>query len=294
MPDPLFIGIDGGGTHCRARIADTAGRTLGEGSGGPANVRLDSALVMRSILTASRAAAVAAGLTENDLRRAHAGFGLAGAVLTSANERLLAMPNPFASIAIETDAYAAWLGAHGGGDGAILIVGTGSCGLAVVGGRQTYVSGYGAEVSDEASAQRIGREAIRRTLWADDGRAKKTPLSDAVFENLGGSVEAIVDFATNAKPADYARLFPLILGHAEKLDPLGVALMSEAAADAVAMIARLLDLGAPSVCLIGGVAEPLSHWLPDPIRARLSAPRGDALAGALLLARRSTGKATAA
>lgn len=294
MPESLFIGIDGGGTNCRARLADASGRTLGEGAGGPSNVRLDSALVMNSILTASRGAAEAAGLGEADLRRTHAGFGLAGAVLTSANEKLLAQANPFASIAIETDAYAAWLGAHGGGDGAILIVGTGSCGLAVVGGRQTYVSGYGAEVSDEASAQRIGREAIRRSLWADDGRAQKTLLSDAIFRKLGGSAETIVEYVTDAKPADYARLFPLVLEHAEALDPLGTALMSEAASEAVTMISRLLELGAPSVCLIGGVAEPLTRWLPAPVRARLSTPKGDALAGALLMARRSFEKATAA
>jgi glucosamine kinase len=294
MRDPFFIGVDGGGTNCRARIADAVGNTLGEGTGGPANVRLDSALVMQSILTASRAAAKAASLTEDDLRRAHAGFGLAGAALTSANKRLLAEPYPFASIVIETDAYAAWLGAHQGGDGAILILGTGSCGLAVVGGQQFYVGGYGAEVSDEGSAQLICREAIRRTLWAHDGRAEKTPLSDALFAKLGGSAEAIVTFATTAKPADYARLFPLILEHAENLDPLGLVLMTEAAAGVVKIITRLLKVGAPSVCLIGGIAEPLSKWLPAPIRARISTPRGDALDGALLMARRSVEKAPAA
>ena len=48
---------------------------------------------------------------------------------------------PFRTIAIGTDAYATWLGAFGGEDGAILILGTGSCGLAVVGGEQFQVSG---------------------------------------------------------------------------------------------------------------------------------------------------------
>ena len=53
------------------------------------------------------------------------------------------------------------------------------------------------------------------------------------------------------------------------------------------MIRRLLDVGAPSVCLIGSVAEKLTQWLPPPIRAHLSHPRGDALDGAILMARRS-------
>lgn len=287
MQDALFIGIDGGGTTCRARIADAASNRLGEGLGGPANVRLDPALVMGSILDASRAAAAAAGLTEADLRRAHAGFGLAGAGQKDDCRRLLAEANPFASVAIETDAYASWLGAHGGEDGAILICGTGSCGLAVVGGRQHYVSGWGAEVSDEASGMMMGREAIRRTLWAYDGRAAMTTLAEAVLKHFGGSPEKIVDFATDALPADFGRFVPLVLEHAGRRDPLALALVSEAAADAARMILRLLDVGAPSVCLIGGLAGALELWLPPPIRARLAEPKGDAMDGAILMARQA-------
>src|SRR5688500_15423331 len=88
MQDTLFIGIDGGGTNCRARIADAAGSRVGEGLGGPASVRRKLNVVVDSILTASRAAAEAAGLTEADLKRAHAGFGLAGAAVTDRRERL--------------------------------------------------------------------------------------------------------------------------------------------------------------------------------------------------------------
>ena len=34
MPD-LFLGIDAGGTNCRARLVDAAGRLLGTGRAGP-------------------------------------------------------------------------------------------------------------------------------------------------------------------------------------------------------------------------------------------------------------------
>jgi len=287
MTDALFIGIDGGGTTCRARIRNAAGALLGEGVGGPANVRLDPALVMNSILGASAAAAQAAGLAEGHLNRAHAGLGLAGANLKSACARLLREPHPFASVTLETDAYAAWLGAHGGEDGAILIMGTGSCGLAVVGGQQFYVSGWGAEVSDEASGMSIGRAAIRRTLWAYDGRAARTPLAEAILGYFGGSAEQIVAFATQAGAAEYGRFVPLVLEHAGRREPLALVLVSEAAADAARIITRLLDAGAPSICLLGGLAGPLSEWLPPPLKARLSAPRGDAMEGALLMARQA-------
>lgn len=289
--DALFIGIDGGGTTCRARIRNAAGTLVGEGVGGPANVRLDPALVMNSILTASRAAAQAAGLDEAALAGAAAGLGLAGAAMKSACARLLCEPHPFAATAIETDAYAAWLGAHAGADGAILIVGTGSCGLAVVGGRQVYVGGWGAEVSDEASGMWIGREAIRRALWVLDGRAPASALAAAVLARFDGSAERVVAFATTARPADYGRFVPLVFEHASRRDPLAVAILSQAAADAARIIMRLVDVGAPTVCLLGGLAAPLGEWLPPPVRATLAEPQGDALEGAILMARQAGDRA---
>ena len=51
----LFIGVDAGGTRCRARLVDQAGTVLGEGQGGPANIRLGEAAVkgelVRSLLS---------------------------------------------------------------------------------------------------------------------------------------------------------------------------------------------------------------------------------------------------
>jgi glucosamine kinase len=291
MTDNLFLGIDGGGTHCRARLAAADGKPLGEGVGGPANARLDPKLVMQSILTASRGAATSAGLAEAELARAHAGFGLAGGAQKSDCARLLIEPHPFASVVVETDAYASWLGAFGGEDGAILIMGTGSNGVAIVGGEQFQVSGWGGEISDEASGNWIGREAIRRSIWAQDGRAQMTKLAAAILARFGNSGAAIADFAKSARPTDYASLFPLVLQHAEQRDPLGLELIQEAAGDASRMILRLLDHGAPTVGLIGSVAEKLESWLPPPVRAWLSVPRGDALDGAILMARRAQGLA---
>ncbi|TIT28386.1 MAG: N-acetylglucosamine kinase, partial [Mesorhizobium sp.] len=36
----FFLGVDGGGTGCRARIEDEAGTVLGQGLSGPATTRL--------------------------------------------------------------------------------------------------------------------------------------------------------------------------------------------------------------------------------------------------------------
>ena len=285
MADTLFIGIDGGGTHCRARIRDGAGRLIGEGTGGPANLRLGPAVAMAAIVDAARAAAKAGGLGDSDLGKASVGLGMAGAIDDARNGQLLAQPHPFPRVAIDTDAYIAWLGAFAGGDGAILIIGTGSAGLAVVKGRRFNVGGWGNVISDDASGNEIGRHAIRRALWAHDGMAPMTELARKILDRFDHQPPKVVTWADQARPTDFAQWAPLVLDYAAKGDPMGVAVI-EAAAEGAARIAdRLLGAGAPGVCLLGGLAEPLRAWLPERIQEKLVAPKGDAMEGALLLAR---------
>lgn len=287
MSKPFFISIDGGATSCRARIRDMDGSLLGEGGSGPANIYLNLCVAKESIRLACKAALRSAGLDEQSLGRAHAGLGLAGAGLKSARDRLLSETIPFASIVLESDAYIAWLGAHQGSDGAIVILGTGSCGLALINGRRIGVAGWGGEVSDEAGGQRIGREALRRTLWAFDGRAEKTDLSTAILDRFGWDPSRIVSFASRATPADYAELAPLVLQYASAEDPLAVTLVREAAEAAVSIIDRLVEVGAPAISLVGGLAEPLAPWLPPRVRDLLIAPQSDPLDGGILMARRA-------
>lgn len=287
MSRQLFIGIDGGASFCRARIRDMQGNLLGEGWGGPANIHLDLALAAQSIRAASVAAGRSAGLNEQSLHSAHAGLGLAGAGIKSACDGLRSKLSPFASIVLETDAYIAWLGAHQAADGGIVILGTGSCGLAVINGRRIAVGGYGAEISDEAGGQRMGREALRRALWTFDGRDDRTELSTAILERFEWDPVKIVCFASRATPADYAELAPLVLEYASAKDPLAIAIIQEAADAATRIIERLKDVGCPAISLIGGLAEPLSEWLPSHVRSLVSAAQSDPLDGAILMARRA-------
>ncbi|MFT8229552.1 ATPase, partial [Salmonella enterica subsp. enterica serovar Enteritidis] len=62
-----------------------------------------------------------------------------------------ALAFPFANIQFTSDAMIANLGAHMGGDGAILILGTGSVGLVKRGEDSFSIGGYGFPISDEGS-----------------------------------------------------------------------------------------------------------------------------------------------
>ena len=285
MPSQLLIGIDGGATRCLARIRDMDGNLLGEGEGGPANIHSDFSLAKQSIRAATKSALAAAGLNDSSLKRIYAGLGLAGAGVKTAYSCLLAELTSFASMQLETDAYVAWLGAHQGDDGGIAILGTGSCGLAIVKGRRVAVAGWGPDVSDEAGGQRMGREALRRTLWAYDGRAERSGLTAAILTRFDGDPTQIVTFAAKASSADYARFAPLIFKYAAEQDPLAIALVNEAAAAATSIIDALRAAGAPTVSLIGGLADPLSTWLPRRLCEFLTRPQSDPADGAILMAR---------
>jgi glucosamine kinase len=287
MSQHLFLGVDGGATSCRARLCDVDGNLLGEGSSGSANIHSDLAGSLRSISAACNSAFETAGLNPLKTYQTHAGFGLAGAGVNTACESARSRMVSFASLVVDTDAYIAWLGAHQGADGAIVILGTGSCGLAVVDGCRMSVGGWGPEISDEAGGQRMGREALRRALWAFDGRAEKTPLSEKILACFDWDPSRIVGFAAKASAAQYAKFAPLVLECAAEGDPLAVALVEEAAEAAAHIIIRMVELGAPNVTLIGGLAKPLLSWLPAYARDYLCEPKSDPVAGAILMARQS-------
>jgi glucosamine kinase len=283
---PLFIGIDGGGTGCRARIEDAAGRKLGAGSAGPAAVRLGIDRSLAEVEAASRAAAVEAGLPPSSLADMDAGVGLAGIGRRGVIDEIYARPHPFRSVVYVNDANAACIGAHGGRDGGIVIVGTGSAGFAMVRGREVKVGGYGFPVSDEGSGADLGLRAIRHALRAHDGRIAPTRLTADVMERFDGDPFAVVAWMDKATATDYARLAPLVMRHADAGDAVGRRIVRAAAARLDAMVRRLIESGAPRIALAGGLASSMEPWLAPDVRRRLSPAEGDAVAGGLLLARR--------
>ena len=289
----LFIGVDGGGTRTRARVRDEAGTLVGEGMAGPGNAHLGM-VAFAEVMRACRTALAVGGIAETELgRRVHAGFGLAGTQPAADHAAVLAWPHPFASLAVDTDAYIAYLGAFRGEDGAILILGTGSCGLAVLGGRRLTIGGWGAEVGDQGSGMAIGKRAVRHSLLALEGMAPLTPLAEEVLAQFGRKPDNMVAWATTAIPGDYAKFAPLVFAHAGEGDGLAIGIVNQTARDATVLIDRLVALGATRIAMIGGVFPPLVPWLPDRVRPVLVAPAGDAMDGAILMARREAGAGAA-
>ena len=279
--DEFLLGVDGGGTRCRARLARRSGQMLGEGIAGPANLRQGFVEAFAAVLDAAGQCLAAAGLPHTALRETTACLALAGA---SEPDQLAAArrhPLPFARTIIITDAEAACVGAHDGRDGAVVIIGTGSIGWGIVDGQRHRVGGWGLPVSDEGSGAWLGREAVRRALWAHDGRVEWTRLLDRVFARFDRDAHAIVRWTATATPRDYGDIAPLVIEEAGRGDPAAIALARLAAKHIASLVERLDRLGAPRIALVGGLAAVLESYLPVETRARLVVPQGDALAGAL-------------
>jgi glucosamine kinase len=287
--EPYFLGVDGGGTGCRARIEDASGAVLGQGLSGPATTRLGIEEAWASISRAFNAAIDEAGLGPEDLGRIHVGIGLAGASRRAAFEALQAIKHPFASLNFVNDGMSACLGAHAGRDGAIVIAGTGSIGIGFVEGRNLRVGGYGFPISDEGSGADLGLKAVQLALRAHDGRIEKTALLTEVMQRFQGDPMEAVAWMDRSSATDYAALAPMVMRHADQGDSAARRIVQSAAEQIDTLVRTLFDQGAPRVTLLGGLSTPLEAWLAPDVRRRLKPADGDAVSGGIILARKSAG-----
>lgn len=281
----LLLGIDGGGTRCRARLSTYAGEPVGEAVTGPANLRLGVGVSFSSVVEAARQCLDQARLSEQNIARIVACLALAGASEPAFLDAARHHRHPFRKVIVTTDAHAACVGAHGERDGGVIVAGTGTVAWAVIKGKTYRVGGWGLPISDEGSGAWIGSEALRRVLWAHDGRVAWTPLLRALFADFVEDPHAIVSWTATASPRDFGSFAPSITDYANRGDAAAIELMKLAAVHIDRLAARLVALGAPRVALVGGFAGAVRPWLATETRRHLVEPAGDAVQGALTLAR---------
>jgi glucosamine kinase len=284
-PSRFFLGVDGGGTGCRARIENAAGDVLGQGLSGPATTRLGIDAAWASITTAFTAAIKEAGLGAGEIAATHAGIGLAGVGRKGALEALQQLPHPFAMISFISDGMAACIGAHAGEDGAIVIAGTGSIGIGRVGARELRLGGYGFPISDEGSGADLGLQALRLALRALDGRLERTALLNDILQRFKDDPFEATAWMDRATATEYASLAPLVMRHADQGDANGRRVVQHAAEQIDALVRTLFELGAPRVALLGGLSSAIEPWLAPDVRRRLKPADGDAVTGAMIQAR---------
>jgi glucosamine kinase len=279
-----FLGIDAGGSNCRARLVDAAGAIVGQGKSGTANARIGIDALYETLLETADQAIAEAGLTTAQRATIRACMGIAGITRPGVREGLAELDFGFASVAYSTDALIANLGAHAGQDGAILIIGTGSAAQVRLNGADFTIGGYGFPISDEGSGAALGLSAMRHALRALDGRTRKTPLSAAVTERFGHDTAQAIAWMDHASPRDYGTFAPLVMDYAEADDAIARSIVEHAAGHIERFIETIFERGALRCTLVGGLAPRISPWLRWRTVEKLSPPLGDSLDGALRLA----------
>jgi len=268
---PLFLGIDGGGSKCRVILTTDDHQVLGEGLSGPANPVRGMKVATDSILSATHQALHCAGLPHKDISRLIVGAGLAGVNMPEYFRIFSDWQHPFAAMYLTSDLHVACIGAHQGGDGAVIIAGTGSCGLADVKGQLIEVGGHGFPYGDNGSGAWMGLQLVHHVLLAKDLLGPATLLTDLLCQELKLSdTLQLVDFFMHATPTTYAKYAPLVFIAAEQGDVIAAEIICQAAAHINAIAVRLLSIQPPRLSMIGGLAHKLLPFLAADVQSQVT------------------------
>lgn len=285
MHKHYLLGIDGGGTHCRARLTDYQGLLLAESHSSSANVFNDFSSATTVLNSLIETVFTLAGLDEQARASTIIVAGLAGANVASVSQALAEWRSPVSGFYGCSDVEIACMGAHQGTPGAVLIVGTGSQGAAWDGERFTSLGGWGFALADHGSGADLGRRALRHALLAHEDIIPATDLTRQLMQEFDNSPETLLLWTRKATTACWARFAPAVFAAANDQDAAGITLVAETARDIGLLIDKLRELSQGNIALMGGIARPILPWLPDAQRERITPARGDALSGALLMAR---------
>jgi N-acetylglucosamine kinase-like BadF-type ATPase len=263
----FWLGIDGGGTNCRAAIADDPGNIRGEGKAEAANfLRTGLDVAISNIKTAVNNACQEAGISSSQINAAC--IGLAGVSHPNHHQRMLAALKdelPFSEIMLETDARIALAGATGNQPGVVIIAGTGSiaCGINAR-GRFARSGGWGPTMGDEGSGSYIGRRALEAVVMAYDYRGHPTRMMEPVLRHFGVSAPPELPPVIYDSPAEVmgriAQLSKIAVKAAEEGDQVALEILEDASEElaraAVAVIEQLrMENDKFPVAYVGGVFE---------------------------------------
>ncbi|HTN63434.1 MAG TPA: BadF/BadG/BcrA/BcrD ATPase family protein [Devosia sp.] len=305
-----YLGVDGGGTNCRVRLADENLNTLAEVKNGRSNLQIDGGEpAFKAISDGTRDVFAAAGLDFAETRNTFACFGMAGGRMDTARDEFAARPWPFAGVKVYDDIDIAHAGALGGGEGAVIIVGTGSAAMAIVDGQRHQCGGWGFQIGDQMSGAILGRELVRYAVEAEDGLVPASPLTKAVIARLGGSNQAVMtwsfgldldvriisndgsegcdDALIGRAPGEFGRLVPLLTDYLDQGDPVAQQMLDLQMRYTDAYVAWFKARNARVMAVVGGFGRRIFPLLQARYGDFVALPLYEPLHGAVILAKQN-------
>jgi N-acetylmuramic acid 6-phosphate etherase len=270
-----ILGIEGGGTKTTWALIGDDGAVLREGITTAGNIQHLSdaqiAALFKSIHTA-------VGPNVRAIGGAFAGCHLPAekAQVEAALRKL--WPNLEQVIAGE-DTRSAFAGAHGTGDGIIVIAGTGSNVQGHKGGQWEKAVGWGTLCGDYGSGYDFSRLAFERIFRVYDHTHTVGILGREFLRQSGqNSLPELVPWIhARENKTDIAAFTPSVFAAAQAGDKVAQALVDERSgllADAVVVIAKRLGLTKPDIGLVGSLFEKSSYYFrifEKAVRKRMSA-----------------------
>ncbi len=284
-----IIGINAGGTRTVCLLADSDGRVLREWRGAGANLQSEGEAGVERVLHEaievvadhSRSIeAVCVGMAgvdrEEDLAAVRA---VLERVVSEWPQRAKQARHATPHLVIVNDALIALEAGAPATPGSVLIAGTGSIAYGRdASGRAARAGGWGYVLGDEGSGYWLGRQALRAVVKSADGRGPQTMLAARVLSHYGFSkpTELVRQMSGHgAKPAEIARLAPIVGAAADAGDQVAQHLVAVAAAElasAAESVVRRLGLDSSPLLMTGGVLtgfERLRGLVVSEIRARM-------------------------
>lgn len=282
---PLYLGVDGGGSKCRALLTDANGQTLGSGISGAANLMRGVENAQAAILDAYEQARDDAGLPQEATSKIIAGMGIAGANMPDLKQALLNWHHPFSRLHVTNDLEVACLGAHQGAAGGVVIIGTGSCGLVNSNGVSEAIGGHGFLLGDKGSGAWFGLRAVQCALEGLSGIGALTKLTQEVFNKAAvhSEMELVAKYA-HATPGEFAQLAPLVF-QLSKEDAVAADLVASGVAYIEKLCLRILQQQPERFSLIGGLSTLIYERFSPLLQAQIQPPLSTPENGAVLFAK---------
>ena len=282
----LYLGIDGGGSKCRAILYSDDKGIVAEAISGPANALRGVEKAQQHIVEATDLALSQLQLAPEYKSELIAGIGLAGLNLQACMTQMKQWLSPFKHTYYTTDLHIACLGAHGGQDGAVMIIGTGSSALVCEGETLIELGGHGFPVGDAGSGAWFGFKAIEVTLKAMEGLEAHSPMTQALAQYF--QVEKAIDLAQRVAqftPTEYAKLAPLVIDKAQNADLHALNVVTSGAQYLSQLATKALDGRSLPLSLIGGLAPRLVPYLSPQVTPFLQQAAQPPEVGAVLFAK---------
>lgn len=210
-----YVGVDGGGTKTHFVWTDEKGNVVLQkirGSSNPNDIGKEQ-------MIADMVAAFSQDMPA-DANRVCVCLGLSGMSFSGCQDELkqaLSQNEKIQEIDICSDVQIALDGAYDG-DGAIVIMGTGSVGYVRKDGKCRLIGGGGYMIDSSFSGYDVGREALNALLSQSDGRGEATLLTPLIIQSTGLQPKQIVrEVYLNGK-AYVASFAPFVFQGYEKGD----------------------------------------------------------------------------